>query len=300
MRMVTTGGRGFIGSHFVELALDAGHHVTDIDCMTYCGNASLPFDSHPNYRHLKEDISEIRHLPFCDIVVNFAAETHVDNSITYSKDFVKTNIVGVHNLLDLVRGKVYERPIFFQISTDEVYGDRLQGEFMESDSLNPSNPYSATKAAAEHLVKSYSRTYGIDYVITRSSNNYGPRQYEEKLISKSISCLKEGRKIPLHGDGSYTRDWIYVVDNARAILQLIESGCKNEVFNISGGLHLSNVEVVKQVCGWFKTSDWESNVQYTENRLGQDVRYSISSEKLESFGVKIPKRDALLNYMEKK
>ena len=202
MRMVVTGGRGFIGSHFVELALSRGHHVIDIDVETYCANQSLPFDLNPHYRHIKADIVMLDHLPPCDVVVNFAAETHVDNSITYSEKFVQTNINGVHRLLELIRHKVYERPTFVQISTDEVYGDRRTGEFFESDSLTPSNPYSATKAAAEHLVTSYARTYGLNYLITRSSNNYGPRQYDEKLIAKIISCIRENRKIPIHGDGS--------------------------------------------------------------------------------------------------
>jgi dTDP-glucose 4,6-dehydratase len=298
--MVVTGGRGFIGSHFVEQALSSGHEIIDIDCMTYCASKNLPFDNHPKYKHHNQNIVDIRHLPFCDVVVNFAAETHVDNSITYSSNFVRSNIVGVHNLLDLIRGKVYERPKFVQISTDEVYGDRLQEEFKEEDLLTPSNPYSATKAAAEHLVTSYARTYGIQYLITRSSNNYGPRQYEEKLIAKSIDCLSNGRKIPLHGDGTYMRDWVYVVDNARAVLSLVESDIVNETFNISGGLHMSNRQVVERVCEWFGHKDWESHVVYTENRLGQDLRYSISTEKLNRFGVVLPKRQSLLNFLETK
>jgi len=297
MRIVVTGGRGFIGSHFIELALAKKHEIIDIDCMTYCANKSLPFDNNSSYKHINQDINDIKHLPFCDIVINFAAETHVDNSITYSENFAKTNYLGVHNLLELIRGKVYERPKFIQISTDEVYGDRLVGEFTEEDILNPSNPYSATKAGAEHLVTSYSRTYGIQYLITRSSNNYGPRQYEEKLIAKSIDCLNSGRKIPLHGDGSYMRDWLYVVDNARAILELAESNICNQAFNISGGLHLSNNQVVQKVCGWFDYTDWENHVYYTENRLGQDLRYSISSNKIKQFGIDLPQRKELLNFL---
>jgi dTDP-glucose 4,6-dehydratase len=295
---LVTGGRGFIGSHFVDLALRNNHYVIDIDAMTYCASIDLPWDKHPKYSLIKEDISTIKHIPFCDVIVNFAAETHVDNSISFSYDFARTNFNGVHNLLELVRGKVYERPLFVQISTDEVYGDAIDGEFSEKSPFKPSNPYSATKAAAEHLVTSYSRTYNIDYLITRSSNNYGPRQYEEKLISKIISCLKEGKKIPLHGDGSYMRDWIYVEDNARAILSLIEKEKKNEIYNVSGGLHLSNKDVVRQVCNWLDVSDWESHVNYTENRLGQDLRYSISSEKIRSAGIEIPTRKELLNFLE--
>lgn len=300
MRMVVTGGRGFIGSHFVELALHNGHTIIDIDKLTYCSNKLLPWDNYEKYTHVKEDIAEIKHIPFCDIIVNFAAETHVDNSITYCGEFVKTNVLGVHNILELLRGKVYERPMLVQISTDEVYGDTLSDDFKENDTLKPSNPYSATKASAEHLVTSYNRTYGIEYLITRSSNNYGPRQYEEKLISKTVSCLAENRKIPLHGDGSYIRDWIYVKDNTKAILDLIESGIKNEAFNIAGGLQLNNNQVVEEVCSWFKTNDWQSQVTYTENRLGQDLRYAINCEKIEKFGIHIPKRASLIDYRNHK
>jgi len=298
MKLVVTGGRGFIGSHFVELALKSNHKIIDIDNMTYCSNKVLPWDSHKNYHHIKDDITSIRHLPSCDAIVNFAAETHVDNSITYSHDFVKTNVIGVHNILELLRGKVYERPKFIQISTDEVYGDIELGNFNEDCPLKPSNPYSATKAAAEHLVTSYHRTYGIDFLITRSSNNYGPRQYEEKLVSKCISCVQEGKKIPLHGDGSYVRDWLYVVDNAQAILKLVESDYKNEIFNISGGLHLSNNDVAKQVCSWFGIENWFSHVEYIENRLGQDLRYSIDSKKIQKFKIHIPERKELINFMD--
>lgn len=297
MRMVVTGGRGFIGSHFVELALCRGHHIIDIDIETYCANQRLPFDSNPRYKHTKADIVTLDHLPPCDVVINFAAETHVDNSITYSEKFVYTNINGVHKLLELIRHKVYERPAFVQISTDEVYGDRRTGEFFEFDSLTPSNPYSATKAAAEHLVTSYARTYGLNYLITRSSNNYGPRQYDEKLIAKIISCIKENRKIPIHGDGSYVRDWIYVKDNALAILDLVEKGVSNDIYNIAGGLLLSNLQVVEQVALWHGVSDWKSCIVHTENRLGQDLRYSISCDKIRSAGIQLPNRSKLYNFL---
>ena len=222
MKYIVTGGRGFIGSHFVEEVLSRGDVVVDIDIMSYASHQSLPWDDHPNYTFLKADISEITHLPSCDILINFAAESHVDNSINDTTPFIKSNILGVHNLLELVRGKpAYARPLFFHISTDEVYGDRLQGSFKEGDKLTPSNPYSATKAAAEMLVLAYARTYEIDFIITRSANNYGARQYEEKLISKSIVSLKGDKKIPVHGDGSYIRDWTYVKDNVSGLLAII-------------------------------------------------------------------------------
>ena len=300
MRMVVTGGRGFIGSHFIELALNKGHTIIDIDKMTYCANKFLKCDNHEKYTHIKDDISEITHIPFCDVIVNFAAETHVDNSITCCSEFIKSNIQGVYNILELLRGKVYERPLLVQISTDEVYGDALHNDFIEDDALKPSNPYSATKASAENLVTSYYRTYGIEYLITRSSNNYGPRQYEEKLIAKTVACLEESRKIPLHGDGSYVRDWIFVKDNVKAILDLIESGIKNETFNIAGGLQLDNNQVVERVCRWFGLEDWKNHVFYTENRLGQDVRYSICCDKLNKFGIKIPERSLLIDYRDQK
>ncbi len=284
MRFVVTGGRGFIGSHFVEEALKRGHWVIDIDKMTYAASRELPWDNHERYRLEVADISEITHIPPCDYIVNFAAESHVDNSINESKTFLKSNTVGVHNLLELLRGKVYERPIFFHISTDEVYGDIIDGSFSESDRLNPSNPYAASKAAAEMYVLSHSRTYGIDYVITRSGNNYGPRQYEEKLIPKCISCMKEGRQIPLHGDGQYIRDWIYVKDNVDAIFKIIDAGIKNDVYNIASNNEITNIEVAKTIVSWFTDDDYKKHVKFVENRLGQDVRYCIDTTKVRELG----------------
>lgn len=283
MELVITGGRGFIGSNFVEKALQEGHHVVDFDCMSYCSHEELPFDNHPNYKHIRTDICEISHLPSCDVVVNFAAETHVDNSINDTNPFIKSNILGVHNLLEIIRGKqTHERPLFVQISTDEVYGDRAEGSFCETDKLTPSNPYSASKAAAEMLVLSYQRTYGINYLITRSSNNYGPRQYYEKLIPKSIRCLETGKKIPLHGDGSYVRDWIYVKDNVDAIYGLIEKGVRNDIFNIGADNHMTNLEVVQDLLNTFgKTTD---EIQFVPNRWGQDLRYSLNTDKIRTIG----------------
>jgi len=277
MKILVTGGRGFIGSHFVEMALEKGHTIIDYDKMGYASNRHLPWDNHERYSFEKVDISEVEHIPACDIIVNFAAESHVDNSIKSSEVFVKSNILGVYNLLELVKGKPsYDRPLFFHISTDEVYGDTLDGSFTEKDILKPSNPYSATKASAEMLVLSYARTYGIEYMITRSSNNYGERQFEEKLIPKCISSIQSGKSIPIHGDGSYVRDWTYVKDNVSAIFALIESGCKNDIFNIAAENHMTNLQVAEQVIDWFG----EGKYEFVENRWGQDLRYSVSSAKL--------------------
>jgi dTDP-glucose 4,6-dehydratase len=285
MKFLVTGGRGFIGSHFVEEALKKGHKVLDYDKMTYASNKQLPWDNHENYCLEIRDISEITHLPHCDVVFNFAAESHVDNSIRETDPFIKSNILGVHNLLELIRGKMkYNRPLFYHISTDEVYGDRLTGSFVETDKLTPSNPYSATKAAAEMLILSYSRTYEIDYIISRSANNYGERQYHEKLIPKCISSLKENKKIPIHGDGTYIRDWTYVKDNVDGLFCILEDGKRNEIYNVSAENHMKNLEVVDEILSW--NNKGRECVEFVPNRWGQDLRYSISSEKLRNLGWK--------------
>lgn len=288
MKILVTGGRGFIGSHFVEEALKKGYQIVDIDKMTYAANKKLPWDNNPNYTLIVEDIANLKHLPSCEILINFAAESHVDNSIRDTDPFMKSNILGTHNLLELVRGKPeYDRPLFFHISTDEVYGDRLKGAFVEDDRLNPSNPYSASKAAAEMLVLSYRRTYGLNYIITRSANNYGPRQYEEKLIPKCISSIQNNKKIPIHGDGTYIRDWTYVKDNVDALLFLIyrssDKKVINEIYNVAAEIHLQNINVVGQICDKMKV-DLDEAIQFVPNRWGQDLRYSISSNKIRSLG----------------
>lgn len=279
MKIVVTGGRGFIGSHFVEECLNKGWKVTDIDCMTYAAHDKLPWDDNDNYTLIKKDIATIKSLPKCDYVVNFAAESHVDNSIRDTEPFIHSNILGVHNLLQLIRGKrKYDRPLFFQISTDEVYGDIEQGSFLETDTLKPSNPYSATKASAEMLVLSYARTYELDYLITRSGNNYGPRQYEEKLIPKCIDSIENNKKIPIHGDGSYIRDWTHVKDNVAGLIHLIEGSHKNQIFNIAAQNHLTNLEVVDTILGWYGKD--REIIEFVPNRWGQDTRYSINTDKI--------------------
>ncbi len=283
MKFVVTGGRGFIGSHFVEEALKRGHTVLDIDKMTYAANRVLPWDGHVNYTLIEADIAEIDHLPSCDVLFNFAAESHVDNSIRETEPFVKSNILGVHNLLELVRGtREYNRPLFFHISTDEVYGDRLEGSFVETDKLSPSNPYSSTKAAAEMMILAYGRTYGIEYIISRSANNYGERQFEEKLIPKCISSILNGKKIPIHGDGSYIRDWTYVKDNVNALFVILEKGNRNEIYNVAAENHMTNLEVVDEILS--KYDSGRECLEFVPNRWGQDLRYSVSSGKLRDLG----------------
>jgi dTDP-glucose 4,6-dehydratase len=296
-KFLVTGGRGFIGSHFVERVLNDGHRVVDIDKMTYCSNKSLPWDNDENYKLIKKDINDLTHLPESDFLVNFAAESHVDNSINSPLVFSHSNYNGTQNLLELVRSRVYNRPLFVQVSTDEVYGDIRETFSTEEDSLVPSNPYSASKAAAEMLVLAYNKTFDIDYLITRSSNNYGPRQYEEKLVPKIINCLQDQRKIPIHGDGSYIRDWIYVKDNANAIYHLIMNHYKNDIFNVSVKNHMTNLEVVEEICKWFGLEDIEPYVEFVPNRLGQDLRYYIENEKLLSTRWKVEYPHKMYNFI---
>lgn len=295
--ILVTGGRGFIGSHFVEKCLSHGHNIIDLDSMTYASNSSLPWDNNDRYKLISEDISKIKHLPPCDVIVNFAAESHVDNSIESPKVFFESNIRGVFNLLELIKGKIYEKPLFFHISTDEVYGDIRDYWFTENDKLNPGNPYSATKASAEMLVLAYNKTYGLNYIITRSSNNYGPRQYCEKLIPKIINSITNNKKIPLHGDGSYVRDWIYVKDNVDAIYFILNNSSTNEIYNISANNHFTNIEVAKQVCSWFGIQNYEQYIEFVTNRVGQDIRYSISNDKLSNLGWKPKYNNGLYNFI---
>ena len=275
---IVTGGCGFIGSHFIELLLSKGYSILNIDKMTYVSWSDIGFENYKNYDFWKQDICDITNLPKSDYLVNFAAESFVDNSIENSEIFFRSNVQGVHNLLEHIRMKAkFDRPVFVQISTDEVYGDTDKGKFTENDILRPSNPYSATKAAAEKFLIAYNRTYGIEYITTRCSNNYGTRQYPEKLIPKTIESVLNNRKMTIHGDGSYIRSWIHVKDHCEAILSLIENNCYNEIFNICSGAEFSNLEIVNMV---YDSMGINPNLQFVENRWGQDIRYAVSIEKI--------------------
>lgn len=287
---VVTGGLGFIGSHFIERVLSEGHEVINIDCETYASNKDLKFEG--NYKHIKEDISKIRDLPFCHFVVNFAAESHVDNSIEDSFNFVRTNVLGVYNMLEIIKNKKiksamnawqYECPVFVQISTDEVFGDIEEGFFSENDRHQSSNPYSATKSAAEQLVVAWGRTYRIPYLITRTTNNYGPRQHAEKLIPRAITSILENKKIPIHGNGTHIRNWIHVDDNVDAILKVIELGDIGESYHISSSEEYSVEEVVKIICKKMDV-EYKAVTEYVMDRSGADVRYALNNEKISRLG----------------
>jgi dTDP-glucose 4,6-dehydratase len=282
-----TGCLGFIGYHVTKRCLDAGFYVYGIDKQTYASNSQfLPeLLQHPQFRYSDCDINDIERLVDCDYVINTAAETHVDNSIVSSDVFLKSNINGVHHLLNLIQQKSrFNMPTLLHFSTDEVYGDIEQGDHTEQDLLKPSNPYSATKAAADMLVLAWARTYNIPYVIVRPTNNYGIGQYVEKLIPKSVKYLTLGRKIDLHDKGQPVRTWLHVSDTADAVMTIIASGVKNDIFNISGNYEDHNINVVKKILWHY--GEIKNHEDYVTDlvRPGQDVRYAINDSKLKALG----------------
>ena len=282
-----TGCLGFIGVHITRHCLDLGWYVIGVDKMTYASNETFltEFKNYPNFKFIKSDINDLDMIYDCDYIINTAAETHVDNSIERSDHFVHSNIEGVHHILKLINQKQKHRiPVLLHFSTDEVYGDILEGSHTETDLLKPSNPYSATKAAADMLVLAWSRTYGLPYVILRPTNNYGIGQYVEKLIPKSVKYLSVGRKIDLHNKGTPVRTWLHAEDTARAVITIIESGVTNEIFNISGNYEEKNIEVVKKIIK-LVNGDTEIEKYLTDMvRPGQDLRYSIDDTKLKKLG----------------
>ncbi len=288
-----TGCLGFIGSYITRLCLEKGWYVKGIDKITYAANTDLlkEFDQHHNFSFVQCDINDLKFLYDCDYIINTAAETHVGNSIVNSDDFVKSNIDGVHNLLKLIQNYRQENsstPILFHISTDEVYGDIVSGSHKETDLLKPSNPYSATKAAADMLITAWNRTYGIPYIIVRPTNNYGIGQYVEKLIPKTCKYIQLGRKIPLHNNGSPIRNWLHAQDTANAIVTIIESGIKNETYNICGNFEQSNIDTVTKILKIFELdlSNINNYLDLKFNRIGQDVRYALDDSKLKNLGWK--------------
>lgn len=285
-----TGCLGFIGIHLTRACLLRGWYVIGVDKITYASNYHLltEFTSNNHFTFINKDINDLDRLLDCDYIINTAAESHVDNSIISSDLFMHSNVMGVHHLLELIRRQPRNKsPIFLHFGTDEVYGDIENGAHDEFDILKPSNPYSASKAAADMLILAWARTYSIKYIIVRPTNNYGIGQYVEKLIPKSVKYLKLGKKIDLHDHGRPVRTWLHANDTAQAILQLIDSGVHNSIFNISGNLELPNYQVIQKILSFYfdKNMDdcWE---QYTmdSQRQGQDVRYSINDSKLKLLG----------------
>lgn len=281
-----TGCLGFIGYHVTKACLKKGWQVRGVDSGTYAANWNLLDDlaSYDNFTFDHMDINDIGVLYECDYIINTAAETHVDNSIASSDEFVHSNINGVHHLLKLIKEKhKFKMPVLLHFSTDEVYGDIVDGAHTEEDLLKPSNPYSATKAAADMLITAWARTYGVPYVLVRPTNNYGIGQYTEKFIPHTIKHLSLGKKAPLHDEGLPRRTWLHASDTARAVIKIIESGVVNETYNIAGNYEEQNLVVAKKI---IKLMGLKGDpMQYLDlsiKRPGQDVRYAIDDNKLQT------------------
>ena len=283
--ILVTGGAGFIGSCFIrhELKKHSDYKIINLDALTYCGNIEnlKDIEDNPNYKFVKGNICDkslVRELiKESDYVINFAAETHVDNSIKTPEVFIETNVNGTLNLLQASKELGIER--YLQVSTDEVYGtlDKT-GYFYETTPLAPNSPYSASKASADMLVRAYGKTYDVPVLITRCSNNYGPYQYPEKLIPFFISKLLKGEQVPVYGDGLNVRDWLYVYDHCEAIDVVLHKGKLGEVYNIGGHNEKTNLEITHLILEAMGKD--ESSIKYVEDRLGHDRRYAISNDKI--------------------
>lgn len=285
-----TGCLGFIGSYVTRECLKKGWYVKGVDKITYAANDELlwEFNDYENFSFINSDINDLKFLYECDYIINTAAETHVGNSIVSSDEFIHSNIDGVHNILELIKNYRLEsnkKPILLHFSTDEVYGDIDEGAHVETDLLKPSNPYSATKAAADMLVLAWGRTYNLPYIIVRPTNNYGVGQYIEKLIPKSCKMLHLGKKISLHNNGTPIRNWLHAYDTAQAVIKIIESNSKNEIYNIDGGFEQSNYETVRKIIyNYNGDTNIDKYLDLSYSRAGQDVRYALDDSKLRSIG----------------
>lgn len=277
MKVVVTGGLGFIGSNFVR-HVDA--EVLVVDALKYGSNKDNL--KGVDYELVEGNICDYnlmdKLIKDADVVVNFAAETHVDRSISNPYAFMESNVIGTYAILEAIRNNGGR---LVHISTDEVYGDIKDGSFREEDRLNPSSPYSASKASADMFVLSYVRTYGTDVVITRCTNNYGPYQFPEKLIPKAIIRASRNMKVPIYGTGENVRDWIYVKDHCEAIRLVMEKGKRGEIYNIGSGEEKTNVEVVSAI---MEIMDKPDLIEFVEDRPGHDVRYSLDTSKVTELG----------------
>jgi len=290
MRILVTGGMGFIGSNFIRCVLEKSDYykITNLDALKYGSNpANLAGFEGEGYTFVIGDVSDYalvsELIKDADAVVNFAAETHVDRSISAPQAFLQSNVVGVFTILEALRKENPDAKMI-QISTDEVYGDILEGSFRETDAIRPSSPYSASKAAADAFVLGYARTYGLDAAITRCTNNYGPYQFPEKLIPKAIIRLARSLKVPIYGTGMNVRDWIYVLDHCKAIEIVMNKGRAGEVYNISSGEEKTNLEVAREVLRIMGMD--QSYLERVEDRPGHDLRYSLDSSKIREMGWK--------------
>ena len=285
MDLLVTGGLGFIGSNFILHTLREHHEavVTNVDDTRYGSNPrnleGLPAD---RYTLVKGDIADLgtmsRLVKGKDAVVNFAAETHVDRSLSNPGSFLQSNVLGVFNLLEALREE-NPRARLVHVSTDEVYGDTVEGSFTERGALRPSSPYSASKASSDMFVLAYARTYGLPAMVTRCTNNYGPRQFPEKLIPKTILRASLSLTVPIYGQGTNIRDWIYVLDHCRAVKRVLEAGEKGQIYNVSAGAEKTNLEVVGEILR-IMGKGGQDLLEFVEDRPGHDLRYSLDSSKI--------------------
>ncbi|MDR1327258.1 MAG: dTDP-glucose 4,6-dehydratase [Heliobacteriaceae bacterium] len=283
MKLLVTGGAGFIGSCFIRQMLGKGYKIINLDALTYAGNIENLDDvkDNPDYQFVRGNICDKELVPQLveqvDAVVNFAAESHVDRSITGPEIFIDTNVKGTLNLLQAAKQANVQR--YLQVSTDEVYGSLgKDGYFYETTPLAPNSPYSASKASADMLVRAYFETYGLPVLTTRCSNNYGPYQYPEKLIPYFISQLLKGEKVPVYGDGLNVRDWLYVYDHCSAIETVLTKGKPGGVYNIGGNNEKTNMEITRLILAAMGKD--ETSIRYVEDRLGHDRRYAICNDKI--------------------
>ena len=282
MKLLVTGGLGFIGSNFILDAIkNTNFEILNVDGEFYGSNHYnlIEVENSQKYSFVKGNITDKKLMENliseCDCVVNFAAESHVDRSILDPTPFVNSNILGTFNILNIIKN---QKKRLVHISTDEVYGTILEGSATEETRFNPSSPYSATKASAELLINSYVKTYGVDAVITRCTNNYGPRQFNEKLIPKTIGLSNENKKIPVYGIGTSIRDWIHVEDHCKAIMLVLQQGISGESYNISSSNEVNNLILVTKILEILNKS--KENIQFVNDRPGEDIRYSLDSTKI--------------------
>ena len=288
VKLFVTGGAGFIGSNFVRMALDGRlpgleqAEITVFDALTYSGTLTNleSVADHPRFRFIRGDIRDmpalLEHVPQHDAIVHFAAESHVDRSVSDAGIFVDTNVSGTQKLLEAARQLGTDR--FLHVSTDEVYGSIDEGEWDEEEPLLPNSPYAASKAASDLMVRAYHRTHGLNTVMTRCSNNYGPHHFPEKVIPLFVTNLLDGHPVPLYGDGGNQRDWLHVDDHCRGIALVLQKGTSGEVYNIGGGTELTNTELTQMLLEL--TGRDESFVRHVEDRLGHDRRYCVSIDKI--------------------
>lgn len=286
-RLVVTGGCGFIGSNLIRhLVRETSYTITCVDRLSYSGNLANieEFRSNSRFEFVQADICDAGAmdavLARADGVINLAAETHVDRSIDDADDFLRTNILGIETLMRLARKHQVAR--FLHMSTDEVYGSIRAGKFTENSPLEPNSPYSASKAAADLLIRAYRETYGYPAIITRCTNNYGPYQYPEKVIPLFVTNLREGKKVPLYGDGQNRRDWIHVEDAVRALHLVFEKGVLGEVYNIGSDNELSNLDLTRAILKNMKLA--EDRIEYVADRPGHDFRYALDFSKVKMLG----------------